>query len=65
MTIRPLLQVPYIAGALIDSKLGAEGRKDLFDWLGKQLSGMSDFSDAVQLLKPVATAMMVLLLSSR
>ncbi|KAK4798359.1 hypothetical protein SAY86_030685 [Trapa natans] len=50
--------VPYIAGALIDSKLGAEGRKDLFDWLGKQLSAMNDFPDAVQLLKPVATAMM-------
>ncbi|KAK4759750.1 hypothetical protein SAY87_022881 [Trapa incisa] len=50
--------VPYIAGALIDSKLGAEGRKDLFEWLGKQLSGMSDFPDAVQLLKPVATSMM-------
>ncbi|PKI69294.1 hypothetical protein CRG98_010295 [Punica granatum] len=49
--------VPYIAGALIDSKLGAEGRKDLFDWLGKQLSGLSDFADAVQLLKPAATAM--------
>lgn len=49
--------VPYIAAALMDSKLGAEGRKDLFDWLGKQVSRLSDFPDAVHLLKPAATAM--------
>ncbi|KAJ4847033.1 Protein MICROTUBULE ORGANIZATION 1 [Turnera subulata] len=49
--------IPYITTALIDTKLGAEGRKDLFDWLSKQLSGLNDFSDAVQLLKPAASAM--------
>ncbi|XP_050225850.1 protein MOR1 isoform X2 [Mercurialis annua] len=49
--------IPYIATALMDAKLGAEGRKDLFDWLSKQLSGLSDFSDAVHLLKPAASAM--------
>ncbi|CAM8905774.1 unnamed protein product [Rhodiola kirilowii] len=49
--------VPYITTALTDSKIGAEGRKDLFDWLSKQLSGLSDFNDAVQLLKPATTAM--------
>ncbi|XVF23003.1 hypothetical protein REPUB_Repub13aG0000300 [Reevesia pubescens] len=50
--------VPYITSALIDSKLGAEGRKDLFDWSSRQLSGLAEFSDAVHLLKPAATAMM-------
>ncbi|XVE91320.1 hypothetical protein DITRI_Ditri20bG0144200 [Diplodiscus trichospermus] len=50
--------VPYITSALTDAKLGAEGRKDLFDWSSRQLSGLSDFSDAVHLLKPAATAMM-------
>ncbi|EEF28119.1 microtubule associated protein xmap215, putative [Ricinus communis] len=49
--------IPYIATALIDAKLGAEGRKDLFDWLSRQLSGLSDFSDAVHLLKPAGSAM--------
>lgn len=49
--------VPYIASALMDAKLGAEGRKDLFDWLSRQLSGLSNFSDAVYLLKPAASAM--------
>ncbi|CAI0393663.1 unnamed protein product [Linum tenue] len=49
--------VPYIATALVENKLGAEGRKDLFDWCSKQLSGLSDFSDAVHLLKPVGSAM--------
>lgn len=55
------LQVPYIAAALTDSKLGAEGRKDLFEWLSKQLSGLTDFPDAVHLLKPASSAMTVIL----
>ncbi|KDP34897.1 hypothetical protein JCGZ_09185 [Jatropha curcas] len=42
----------------MDAKLGTEGRKDLFDWLSRQLSGLTDFSDAVLLLKPSASAMM-------
>ncbi|KAJ9168430.1 hypothetical protein P3X46_019955 [Hevea brasiliensis] len=49
--------IPYLAAALMDTKLGAEGRKDLFDWLSRQLSGLSDFSDAVHLLKPAGSAM--------
>ncbi|KAL2324840.1 hypothetical protein Fmac_023898 [Flemingia macrophylla] len=49
--------VPYIAIALVDSKLGAEGRKDLFDWLSRQLSGLSSFAEAAQLLKPASSAM--------
>ncbi|XP_047310498.1 protein MOR1 [Impatiens glandulifera] len=50
--------VPYVAAALTENKLGAEGRKDLFDWVSKQLNGVNDFSDAVYLLKPAASAMM-------
>ncbi|KAK6149887.1 hypothetical protein DH2020_017412 [Rehmannia glutinosa] len=49
--------VPYITAALTDAKLGAEGRKDLFDWLSRQLVGLTDFPDAIQLLKPTASAM--------
>ncbi|KAI7980862.1 Protein MOR1 [Camellia lanceoleosa] len=39
--------VPYITTALMDAKLGMEGCKDLFDWLSRQLSGLSNFPDAV------------------
>ncbi|CAA0825263.1 Protein MOR1 [Striga hermonthica] len=49
--------VPYVTAALTDAKVGAEGRRDLFDWLSRQLGGLADFSDAIQLLKPTATAM--------
>ena len=41
--------MPYITTALMDAKLGTEGRKDLFDWLSRQLSGLSNFPDAVNL----------------
>ncbi|XP_058079545.1 protein MOR1-like [Magnolia sinica] len=50
--------VPNITAALSDTKLGAEGRKDLFDWLSKHLSRISDSSDALHLLKPTASALM-------
>ncbi|XP_076948805.1 protein MOR1-like [Bidens hawaiensis] len=49
--------IPYITASLADAKLGAEGRKDLFDWLSKQLTGLAEFPDAIQLLRPVAVAM--------
>ncbi|XP_061996116.1 protein MOR1 [Rosa rugosa] len=49
--------VPYITAAITETKLGAEGRKDLFDWLTRQLSVLSDYNDAVHLLKPASSAM--------
>ncbi|KMZ71606.1 Protein MOR1, partial [Zostera marina] len=49
--------VPYITTALVDSKIGAEGRKDLFDWLSKHLSKVNDSSEALHLLKPTAAAL--------
>ncbi|KAL5994649.1 Protein MICROTUBULE ORGANIZATION 1 [Asimina triloba] len=49
--------VPYITAALVDTKLGAEGRKDLFDWLSKHFSGINDSSDVMHLLKPTAAAL--------
>lgn len=55
------LQLPYVTAVLTDAKLGAEGRKDLFDWLSRQLAGMSEYPDAIQLLKPTASAMTVFL----
>ncbi|KAL7243803.1 hypothetical protein ACSBR1_016095 [Camellia fascicularis] len=49
--------MPCLTAALMDAKLGAEGRKDLFDWVSKQLSGLNDIVDAIHLLKPTASAM--------
>jgi len=46
--------------ALADPKLGGEGKKDLFDWLSKHLSGNSDLPDALHLLKPTAAALSVM-----
>ncbi|KAK9681891.1 hypothetical protein RND81_10G035200 [Saponaria officinalis] len=49
--------IPYITAALSEPKLGAEGRKDMFEWLSRQLATLSDFSDAVHLLRPTSVAM--------
>ncbi|KAH9313334.1 hypothetical protein KI387_028369 [Taxus chinensis] len=49
--------VPYIGSTLSDVKLGADGRKDLFDWLAKQLTKLNDQPDLIQLLKPAASAL--------
>ncbi|PKA51818.1 Protein MOR1 [Apostasia shenzhenica] len=49
--------VPYVSTALADPKLGADGRKDLFDWLSRHLTSISDSSDALCLLKAASYAM--------
>lgn len=49
--------VPYITVALADPKFGGEGKKDLFDWLSRHLSGNNDVPDALHLLKPTAAAL--------
>ncbi|KAG8078290.1 hypothetical protein GUJ93_ZPchr0007g5646 [Zizania palustris] len=50
--------VPYIIVTLGDQKAGSEGRKDLFDWLSKHISNISDPSEALPLLKPSASSLM-------
>ncbi|KAJ1285939.1 hypothetical protein BS78_03G315500 [Paspalum vaginatum] len=50
--------VPYIIVTLGDQKTGSEGRKDLFDWLSKHVSKMSDPTEALPLLKPSASSLM-------
>ncbi|XP_062224549.1 protein MOR1-like [Phragmites australis] len=50
--------VPYIIVTLGDQKTGSEGRKDLFDWLSKHVSKMSDPSEVLPLLKPSASSLM-------
>lgn len=51
--------VPYIIVTLGDQKTGSEGRKDLFDWLSKHVPRMGDPSEALPLLKPSASSLMV------
>ncbi|KAG0450884.1 hypothetical protein HPP92_026450 [Vanilla planifolia] len=50
--------VPYLTAALADQKLGADGRKDLFDWLSRHLLSTSESPDILYLLKPASFAMM-------
>ncbi|XP_047059124.1 protein MOR1-like isoform X2 [Lolium rigidum] len=50
--------VPYITVALGDQKCGSEGRKDLFDWLSKHVSKLSDPAESLPLLKPSASSLM-------
>uniref|UniRef100_A0ACD5VVT5 Uncharacterized protein n=1 Tax=Avena sativa TaxID=4498 RepID=A0ACD5VVT5_AVESA len=50
--------VPYIVVALGDPKCGSEGRKDLFDWLSKHVSKLSDPAESLPLLKPSASSLM-------
>lgn len=49
--------VPYIVSSLGDVKLGTDGRKDLFDWVTRQLTKLNDQPDVVQLLKPTSSAL--------
>ncbi|KAG6385448.1 hypothetical protein SASPL_154283 [Salvia splendens] len=51
------LQLPYITAVLTYAKVGAEERKDFFDWLSRKLPSLSEFPDVIQLLKPTAFAM--------
>ncbi|GMP90751.1 hypothetical protein CsSME_00041736 [Camellia sinensis var. sinensis] len=53
------IKVPYITTALMDGKLGTEGRKDIFDWLSRQLSGLSNFPDARRTATPPDTRVQV------
>lgn len=52
--------VPYVVVTLGDQKMGSEGRKDLFDWLSKHVSKISDAAEALPLLKSSASSLMVL-----
>ncbi|KAG9134204.1 hypothetical protein Leryth_023206 [Lithospermum erythrorhizon] len=47
--------IPYTTAALSEAKLSAEGRRELFEWISKQLAGLSEFSDAIHLLRPAAS----------
>ncbi|XP_024517263.1 protein MOR1 [Selaginella moellendorffii] len=49
--------LPYIVPALIDAKLCADGRKDLFDWVTKQLTKCVSCSELTHLLKPISVGL--------
>ena len=54
-----LWQMPYIIPALVDSKICADGRKELIEWLTKQMTKVSDPAELVPLIKPMALSLQV------
>ena len=51
--------MPYIIPALVDSKICADGRKELIEWLTKQMTKVSDPAELVPLIKPMALSLQV------
>lgn len=55
--------MPYVIPALVDSKICADGRKELIEWLTKQITKVSDQAEIVSLIKPMALSLQVTYLS--
>jgi len=53
------LQLPYVIPALVDPKICAEGRKDLFEWVTRHIDKHSDQSGLLQLVKPISIGLQV------
>ena len=51
--------MPYVIPALVDSKICADGRKELIEWLTKQMSKVIDQAELVPLIKPMALSLQV------
>ncbi|KAH7416157.1 hypothetical protein KP509_14G078100 [Ceratopteris richardii] len=49
--------VPYIYPALMDPKICADGRKELIEWVTKQLPKCNDQSELAQMIKPTALSL--------
>lgn len=49
--------IPYVIPALVDAKIGADGRKELIEWLTRQMVKVSDQAELVQLIKPLALSL--------
>ena len=52
--------LPHLATALLDGKVGADGRKELLEWTSKQMEGASPTLELHLLLKPVAASFQVI-----
>ncbi|KAG0602469.1 hypothetical protein M758_10G016500 [Ceratodon purpureus] len=46
--------LPYIIPALVEAKICAEGRKDLFEWVARNVAKQGDQPALLQLVKPIA-----------
>lgn len=51
--------LPYLAAALLDAKVGADGRKELLEWTSKQMEAAPPTLELHLLLKPVAASFQV------
>lgn len=49
--------IPHVLPALVDVKISADGRKELFEWLTKQMVKVNDQAELVQLIRPIASAL--------
>jgi cytoskeleton-associated protein 5 len=49
----------YVIPALVDPKICAEGRKDLFEWVTRHIDKHSDQSGLLQLVKPISIGLQV------
>ncbi|KAI5081631.1 hypothetical protein GOP47_0001374 [Adiantum capillus-veneris] len=49
--------VPYVVPALIDAKICADGRKELIEWVTRQLGKCTDQAELVQMIKPMALSL--------
>jgi cytoskeleton-associated protein 5 len=46
--------LPYIIPALVEAKIAAEGRKDLFEWVSRNIAKQGDQPVLLQLVKPIS-----------
>lgn len=49
--------IPYVVPALVDAKICADGRKELIEWLTRQMGKSTDQAELVQLIKPMALSL--------
>ncbi|KAG0567085.1 hypothetical protein KC19_7G108600 [Ceratodon purpureus] len=46
--------LPYVIPALVEAKIAAEGRKDLFEWVARNVAKQGDQPVLLQLVKPIS-----------
>lgn len=53
------MQLPYVVPALVEAKISAEGRKDLFEWVARNIAKQGDQPVLLQLVKPISMGLQV------
>ena len=58
------VQLPYIIPALGETKIAAEGRKDLYEWVARNVAKQGDQPVLLQLVKPISMGLQVCLIKN-